>query len=72
MNEVCVRSIRKILQRQQQYSVNTLSQCQFFPINTTWTTLIVINVKGGGTYSYRCAKRVCVLKMTDTLSAMDH
>ena len=32
----------------------------------------VINVKGGGTYSYRCAKRVGVLKMTDTLSAMAH
>jgi len=33
---------------------------------------IVINVKGGGTYSYRCAKRVGVLKVTDTLSAMAH
>lgn len=27
---------------------------------------IVTNVKGDGTYSYRCAKRVCVLKMTYT------
>jgi len=33
---------------------------------------IVINVKGGGTYSYRCAKRVGVLKLTDTLSAMGY
>ena len=33
---------------------------------------ITINVKGGGTYSYRCAKRVGVLKVTDTLSAMAH
>lgn len=33
---------------------------------------IVIKVEGGGTYSYRCAKRVGVLKVTDKLSAMVH